>query len=152
MAHRTSIWHVLAGAVVVILAVMGAPAAATAAFSSTQSAAPQFSAAKLQAPAAAATNVTISCERRGNDLNATITVVAYGTVTNANYHQITVTPPAGQVMTGDLSQESGRVFTSVVNRKDGGSTWTYAIRGNYKVPGTSNIWYGTALTGTLTCL
>lgn len=152
VALRISMRRTLAAAILLLLALAGAPAAAVAAFTGTGSAAPRYSAASLPAPSAAATNVTFVCLRHGNDITATITVVAYGTVPQANYHQITITPPTGAVVTGDLSQLTGRTFAYAFSRKDSGPVeWTYEIQGQYKVPGTTNVWSGTPLAGTLTC-
>jgi hypothetical protein len=152
VAPRTSTWRTVAGtAVLLLLALAGAPSAAVAQFSGTARAAPQYGAASLPAPAAAATIITIACDRHGNDINATISIAAYGTVPRANYYQITITPPAGPVITADLSQTSGRTFTFALNRKEAVTQWTYQIQAQYKVPGTTNTWYGSTLPGALTC-
>jgi hypothetical protein len=149
VAARTSTRRIIA-AVLLGLAMAGAPAGAVASFSGTGSASPLYSAASLPAPAAAATTITIGCVRHGNDVTATIIVTAYGTVPKANYHQITITPPSGAPDTADLAQTPGRTFTYNINRRDG-AEWTYQVQGQYKVQGTTNIWYGSPLTGTLAC-
>ncbi|MGO4250515.1 hypothetical protein AB4Y87_25270 [Paenarthrobacter sp. RAF54_2] len=151
VAPRTNIWRIAAStAALLLLALAGAPSAAIAQFTGIGQASSQYGAADLPAPAAAATNITITCERHGNDLSVTISVAAYGTVPRANYYQITIIPPTGPVITTELTQTSGRLFTFASNRKDG-VEWAYQLQGQYKVPGVSNVWYGDILSGTLTC-
>ncbi|MCF3140700.1 hypothetical protein LRQ04_15700 [Paenarthrobacter sp. AR 02] len=144
MTTQNSVLRSLVIAAVVILGLVGAPAAAFAAFSDTDQNASQFSTASLAAPATA--NVSMSCSL---GIRATVTVNSFGAVANANYHDIKLFNRSGTLeFTGDLSKASGKTYTSgyqVIG------TWTYEIRGYYKVPGTTNVWTGKVLKGTLTC-
>lgn len=144
MTTRNSVLRSLVIAAVVLLGLVTAPTAAFAAFTDTEHSAPQFSTASLAAPATA--NVSMSCSF---GIRATVTVNSFGAVTYANYHDIKIFDRSGNLeFTGDLSKASGKTYTSgyeVIG------TWTYEIRGYYKVPGTSNVWAGKVLKGTLTC-
>ncbi|WP_159704999.1 SipW-dependent-type signal peptide-containing protein [Arthrobacter sp. 18067] len=144
MTTRNSFLRTLVIAAVVLLGLIAAPTAAFAAFTDTERATPQFSAASLAAPAAA--NVTMSCSF---GIRATVTVNSFSAVTNANYHDVKIFDRSGNLeFTGDLSKASGKSYTSgyeVIG------TWSYEIRGYYKVPGTSNTWTGKVLKGNLSC-
>ncbi|WP_347109466.1 hypothetical protein AAHB33_02385 [Paenarthrobacter sp. S56] len=144
MKRRFSFLRSMAVASVVAAGIFSGSTAAIAAFVDSAQASPQFSAASLDAPAAA--NVTMTCSS-GN--RATVTVNSFSSVANANYHEVKLYDRSGTLQfTGDLSQASGRTYA--FNRGNIG-TWTYEIRGYYKVPGTSNAWTGKALSGSLTC-
>ncbi|WP_429390149.1 SipW-dependent-type signal peptide-containing protein [Paenarthrobacter sp. TE4293] len=144
MPTRNSFLRALVIAVAVLLGLVAAPSAAFAAFTDTARANPQFSTASLAAPAAA--NVTMTCSF---GIRATVTVNSFSTVANANYHDIKIFDRSGNLeFTGDLSKAAGKTYTSgyeVIG------TWTYEIRGYYKVPGTSNTWTGKVLKGNLSC-
>ncbi|MFJ4208835.1 hypothetical protein ACIPY2_10285 [Paenarthrobacter sp. NPDC089675] len=144
MKRSFSFLRSMAVAAVVAAGIFSGSTAAVAAFTDGDQAAPRFSAASLDAPAAA--NVTMSCTS-GN--RATVTVNSFSSVANANYHEVRLFDRSGSLQfTGDLSQPSGRTYA--FNRGNIG-TWTYEIRGYYKVPGTSNMWTGKALQGSLVC-
>ncbi|MFK0002826.1 hypothetical protein ACIQTZ_23110 [Paenarthrobacter sp. NPDC090520] len=144
MKSRFNFLRSVAVAVVVAAGVFSGSTAAMAAFRDTEQAAPQFSTASLAAPAAA--NVTMSCQF---GIRATVTVNSFSTVANANYHEVKIFDRSGNLeFTGDLSKAAGKTYTSgyeVIG------TWSYEIRGYYKVPGTSNAWTGKVLKGNLTC-
>lgn len=55
--------------------------------------------------------------------------------------------------TGDMSKSSGRSYSSGIQSIGGdlSGTWTYQIRGYYKVPNSTNFWAGQPLSGTLNC-
>ncbi|MFI2565943.1 hypothetical protein [Paenarthrobacter sp. NPDC018779] len=129
---------------VVVIGHLAAPTAALASFKDSEQAAPQFSAANISAPASA--NVTMSCTF---GIRATVTVNSFSAVANANYHEVKIFDRSGNLeFTGDLSKAAGKTYTSgyeVIG------TWSYEIRGYYKVPGTSNTWTGKVLKGNLTC-
>ncbi|MEO3939760.1 hypothetical protein V3C41_01600 [Paenarthrobacter nicotinovorans] len=144
MRTRARFLRLIAVAAAVLLGMLAAPAAALASFTDVERAASPYSAASIPAPGAA--NVSMSCVF---GIRATVTVNSFSTVTNANYHDIKIFDRSGnQEFTGDLSKAAGKTYTSgyeVIG------TWTYEIRGYYKVPGTSNMWTGKVLKGTLTC-
>ncbi|RAM37301.1 hypothetical protein [Arthrobacter globiformis] len=147
MAFPNGLWRVLTTLTVLSLAMSMIPTAAIAAFSSTRQAAAQHSAATITAPAAAGTTVTMSCYY---GIRATVTVEAYSKAPNANYHEIKLyNRNKALEFTGDLSQAEGRTYTSGLELI---GTWTYEIRGYYKVPNSTNTWAGAEpLKGTLTC-
>ncbi|WP_284974110.1 hypothetical protein [Arthrobacter sp. efr-133-TYG-104] len=145
MSSRRRLPRLAAIGVAVVVALFAAPAAALAAFTTSDAANPQYSAARLAAPASA--NVSMSCT--ANNRRATVTVNSFSTVTYANYHEIKVYNRSHVLeFTGDLSTAAGKTYTSGIETI---GTWTYEIRGYYKIPGTSRMWTGTALTGSLVC-
>ncbi|WP_416418020.1 hypothetical protein [Paenarthrobacter aromaticivorans] len=138
-------WRALAGVTAVAVSMMTAPAAALAAFSTTENATPQFSAMRLVAPTTA--DVVVTCTANG--AKVAVDVNSFAEVPGANYHEIKLYSPSGTLeFTGDLSKSAGKSYKSGIQPV---GTWTYEIRGYYKVPGTTNKWKGSALTGTLTC-
>ncbi|MGJ3192918.1 SipW-dependent-type signal peptide-containing protein [Paenarthrobacter sp. FR1] len=144
MTTRNSFLRTLVIIAVVVLGLVAAPTAAFAAFTDMDRATPAFSAASIPAPASA--NVTMSCSF---GLRATVTVNSFSAATHANYHDVKLFDRSGNLeFTGDLSKASGKSYTSGLEII---GTWTYEIRGYYKVPGTSNTWTGKVLKGTLTC-
>lgn len=129
-----------------------APSAAVAAFSASAQAPMYVSAAKIVAPAAAATSVSTSCSMGQSRSWATFTVNSYGKVAGANYYELKIVNPQGTVAyDGDLSTALGTHFSFVGWTSNVKGTWTYEIRGYYKVPGTANAWAGDPLSGTLVC-
>lgn len=144
MTTRNTFLRTVVIAAVVVLGLITAPTAAVAAFTDTDRATPAFSAASIPAPANA--SVSMSCVF---GLRATVTVNSFSAATHANYHEVKLFDRSGNLeFTGDLSKTSGKSYTSGVKII---GTWTYEIRGYYKVPGTSNAWTGKVLKGSLTC-
>ena len=144
MITRNSFLRTLAIGIAVLLGLVAAPAAAFAAFTDTDHASPQFSAASLAAPASASVHMTCSF-----GIRATVTVNSFSAVEHANYHDIKLFDRYGSLeFTGDLNKASGHSYTSGLKII---GTWSYEIRGYYKVPGTSNVWTGKVLKGTLSC-
>lgn len=144
MTPRNSFLRALVIVAVVVLGLVAGPTAAVAAFTDSERATPQFSAATILAPASA--SVTMRCTL---GLHTTVTVNSYGTVANANYHEVRVYDRSGNLeFTGDLSQAAGRSYSSGIEII---GTWSYEIRGYYKVPGSNNFWTGKPLKGTMTC-
>lgn len=130
--------------IAVLMGMISAPAAALAAFTDNERATSQYSAASIPAPASAI--VTMACSF---GIRATITVNSHSTATHANYHEIKIYDRTGKLeFTGDLSKPSGKTYTSGYEII---GTWSYEIRGSYKVPGTFNTWTGKALKGNLSC-
>lgn len=79
-----------------------------------------------------------------------ITVTSYASVARANYYDIKLFDPSGDLQrTGDLSTAAGRSY--VADQYQWPGTWKYEIRAHYKVPGSTNIWSSEPLTGTLNC-
>jgi len=144
MTPRNSILRALVIVAVVVLGLIAGPTAAMAAFSDSERATPQFSAAVIAAPASA--NATMRCTF---GLQAVVTVNSYGPVANANYYEVKIYDRSGNLeFTGDLSQSAGRTYSSGIEII---GTWSYEIRGYYKVPGTNNSWMGKPFKGTMTC-
>ncbi|VXC26008.1 conserved exported hypothetical protein [Arthrobacter sp. 9V] len=144
MTPRNSFLRALVIVAVVVLGLIAGPTAAVAAFTDGEAAAPQFSAASIQAPVTA--SVTMKCTL---GLHTAVTVNSYGPVVNANYYEIKVYDRSGNLeFTGDLSQAAGRTYSSGIEII---GTWSYEIRGYYKVPGTNNSWTGKPFKGTMTC-
>ncbi|MFW0771966.1 hypothetical protein ACLRGI_02210 [Paenarthrobacter nitroguajacolicus] len=144
MTPRNSFRRALVIVAVVVLGLLAGPTAAVAAFTGSDRATPQFSAASILAPASA--SVTMRCTL---GLHTTVTVNSYGTVANANYYEVKVYDRSGNLeFTGDLSHAAGRTYSSGIEII---GTWSYEIRGYYKVPGTNNSWTGKPLKGTMTC-
>jgi hypothetical protein len=142
---RNHTWRALAGLTAVALSMMAAPAAALAAFSDTGNANVQYSAMRLVAPGSA--DVVMVCSANG--AKVAIDVNSFAEVPGANYHEVKLYNPSGTLeFTGDLSKNAGKSYKSGIQSV---GTWTYEIRGYYKVPGTANMWKGSALTGALTC-
>ncbi len=139
-------------ALAVAFALVLAPSAAYAAFTGNIQSQLGVSAAKLIAPAESATRVKKSCEVENHEGTANIMVSSYGNVPGANYYELEVLDPRGALaFTGDLSTAAGTQYSFGGWGSNIRGTWTYEIRGYYKVPGSKNAWIGAALVGTLTC-
>ncbi|MFC8041606.1 hypothetical protein ACFUOZ_19825 [Paenarthrobacter sp. NPDC057355] len=154
MQVKFILWRAPAIFLAVLLVLMGfglSPAHAR--FNDTESAGMAVAAAKIQAPAANTVSVTKSCDSFLWFGQAKISVGSYPTITYANYYELKVIDPEGVVQfTGDMSKSSGRSYSSGVQSVGNLSgTWTYQIRGYYKVPNSTNSWAGQPLTGTLNC-
>jgi len=139
-------------AVGVVAALVFAPSTAFAAFSGSTQSQLTVSAAKLLAPAASATKVNTSCGVGNWWGSANIMVSSYGNVPGANYYELKVLDPHGAVaFTGDLSSAVGKQYSFLNWSSNIRGTWTYEIRGYYKVPGSTNAWAGSALSGIILC-
>lgn len=154
MHGKGIIWQVPAiilAAMLLLLGVHISPAHAK--FNDTASGAMAVSAATIPAPAANTVTVTKSCDSFLWFGQAKISVSSFTVVAHANYHELKVIDPDGVVrFTGDLSKASGKSYSSGVQSTSNLSgTWTYQIRGYYKVPNSTNAWAGAPLTGTLNC-
>ncbi|UKA50524.1 hypothetical protein LFT48_02980 [Arthrobacter sp. FW305-123] len=144
MTPRNSFLRALVIVAVVVLGLIAGPTAAVAALTDNERATPQFSAAIIPAPATA--SVTMRCTF---GLQTVVTVNSYGAVANANYYEVKVYDRSGNLeFTGDLSHAAGRTYSSGIEII---GTWSYEVRGYYKVPGSSNSWSGKPLKGTMTC-
>ncbi len=129
-----------------------APSAAYAAFTGSSQSQLNVSAAKLVAPDAAATKVNTSCEVGDYWGSVNIIVTSYGTVPWANYYELKVLDPRGDLaFTGGLSSALGKHFSFLGRSSNLRGTWTDEIRGYYKVPGSNNAWTGTPLVGKIVC-
>lgn len=140
----------IAAALVLAASLAAFPAAAQAVFTATARASVTVSAMTLEAPDPALMRVTATCANlSGNKRRLDITVISFGPVPGAGSHTLAVSDPSGAVVyRADLSSGAGRSFGH--DRSDKGD-WSYEIRGEYRVPGTSNMWTGKPLTGTVTC-
>lgn len=144
MTPRNSFVRALVIVAVVVFGLVVAPTAAVAAFTDIERATPQFSAASIPAPATA--SVTMKCTL---GLHTVVTVNSYGPAANANYYEVKIYDRLGNLeFTGDLSQAAGRTYSSGIEII---GTWSYEVRGYYKVPGSTNFWTGKPLKGTMTC-
>ena len=124
------------GVVLVLsLGVTLAQGSAFAAFSDPTQATGQYSAAILTAPNSQQTTVTIDCVVA----LSTITVTRYDRVPNANYHELKIFSGSSTtpVFTGDLSKPAQRKYSSAMLFT---GSWRVEITGQYKVPGSTNVW------------
>ncbi|WP_441428949.1 hypothetical protein [Arthrobacter sp. 2RAF6] len=129
---------VLAAAAVLIFA----PGIAQAAFNGSDSASLPVSSATLASTAA----VSASCT--GSSL--TISVTNWALSDPRFVGQFTVTSSLGIVVfTGNSNQSGGGTYTAKIVPHLG--TWNWSVQNQYAVPGTSNVWTGTAKTGQFTC-
>ena len=154
MQVKFILWRIPAILLAVLLVLMGfSLSPAHAQFNDTESAGMPVAAAKIQAPAANTVSVTKSCDSFLWLGQAKISVASYPAITYANYYELKVIDPDGVVQfTGDLSKSAGRSYSSGIQTVGALSgTWTYQIRGYYKVPNSTNSWAGQPLTGTLNC-
>ncbi|BCW57588.1 hypothetical protein StoSoilB20_09350 [Arthrobacter sp. StoSoilB20] len=154
MQGKGIIWQVPAiimAAVFLLMGVQISPAHAK--FNDTATGALAVSAAKIPAPAVNTVAVTKSCDSFLWFAQAKISVSSFTAVTYANYHELKVIDPDGVVQfTGDLSKAAGKSYNSGVQSSGNlTGTWTYQIRGYYKVPNSTNAWASPPLTGTLNC-
>lgn len=135
----------IAGAVLVSVPAVAAHAAFTASAAATTS----MSSRTLAAPNPATTPVTATCPGKGKRHQLDITVGAFTPVPGANYHRLTITDPAGAVQqSAALSPATGGSYS---NASAAAGVWTYEIRGDFLVPGSSNTWTGAPMRGTVTC-
>lgn len=154
MQGKGIIWQVSAAILAAVLLLMGVQISpAHAKFSDTETGVMAVSAARIPAPAANTVPVTKSCDSLLWWGQAKISVGSSPAASYANYHEMKIIDPDGVVQfTGDLSKTSGRSYTSGIQTVSNLSgTWTYQIRGYYKVPNSTNAWAGQPLTGTLNC-
>ncbi|MDI2021109.1 hypothetical protein [Paenarthrobacter nicotinovorans] len=154
MRGKGIIWQVpavLVAAVLLLIGVQIAPAQAR--FSDSETSAMTVSAARIPAPAASTVSVAKSCDTFLWWSQAKISVTTFTPVAYANYHELKIIDPDGVVQfTGDLSKTNGKAYNSGYQSASSLSgTWTYQIRGYYKVPNSTNSWAGQPLTGTLNC-
>ncbi|MBG0738848.1 hypothetical protein IV500_05360 [Paeniglutamicibacter antarcticus] len=103
----------------------------------------------LEAPASYGTQVASSCTGKNKKHHLDISVDAFASVAGANYHSLTIRDPSGEIQQeGDLTTQAGRSYSD--SRAVAGA-WTYEIRGDYRVPGSTNVWMGKPLQGTVIC-
>jgi archaellum component FlaG (FlaF/FlaG flagellin family) len=123
------------------------PGTAVAAFSGQDLAATQYSAASLAAPADSPTHITMVCHAQ--TLARTITVKNYGNVLKANAHELKIFVDSSPLplYTGDLQQTGQTVVTLPYVP----GSWRAEITGQYRVPGSTNVWTGPALQRALAC-
>ncbi|MCZ9884232.1 hypothetical protein [Arthrobacter sp. B2a2-09] len=129
---------VLAAAAVLVFA----PGIAQAAFNSSAGASQPVSSATL------ASTATVSASCQGSNLTISVTDWA---LTDPRFQgQFTVTSILGIVVfTGSSNQSGGGTYTAKIVPHLG--TWNWSVQNQYAVPGTSNVWTGTAKTGQFTC-
>lgn len=154
MQGKRIIWQVPAIILAAMLLLMGIQISpAHAKFNDTETGTLAVAAARIPAPAAATVAVTKSCDSFLWFGQAKISVGAFTAVPSANYHELKIIDPDGvEQFTGDLSKTAGKSYSSgVQNAGNLSGTWTYQIRGYYKVPNSTNAWAGQPLTGTLNC-
>jgi hypothetical protein len=135
---------------IVGIALLAVPAvAAHAAFTASAAARVTVSTGILAAPDAAKTAVTATCTGKNKKHQLGIAVGTFVPVTGANYHSLTIKDPDGVIeKTADLTTTAGRSYS---DPKAATGTWTWEIRGDYRVPNTTNVWTGKTLKGTIYC-
>lgn len=140
-----SVACLVAGAALACLPVV----AAQAAFTASATARGTVSTRLLESPDPAQTSVTASCTGKNKKHQMDISVDKFGLVPGANYYSLTVLDPSGVIrQSADLTTTSGSSYS------DAGAitgVWTYEIRGDYRVPSSTNAWKGDPLRGTVTC-
>lgn len=135
---------------IVGVALLSVPAvAAHAAFTASAAARVTVSTGVLAAPDPAKTAVTATCTGKNKKHQLDIAVGTFVPVTGANYHSLTITNPAGVIVKfSDLTTTAGRSYS---DSTASAGTWTWEIRGDYRVPNTTNVWTGKTLKGTISC-
>jgi hypothetical protein len=130
-----------------MLGVALTPGTAVAAFSGQDQAATQYSAASLAAPADSPTHITMVCHPQTQA--RTITVKNYGNVLKANFHELKIYVDSSPLplYTGDLPKNG----QTVVTLPDLPGAWRAEITGQYRVPGSTNVWTSPALQRALVC-
>lgn len=129
---------VLAAAAVLVFA----PGIAQAAFNGATSASLPVSSALITASTA-----TVSASCKGSTL--TITVTSWAISDPRLTGVFTVSSGGSTVFTGTSKQSGGGTYTAAITPHTG--TWTWTVQNQYPVPGTSNTWSGTPMTGQFTC-
>lgn len=147
---NTQWWSPICGALVLFVLFL-APTPAHAAFSDIETASQKVSTGTLPAPVSAA--VTMSCQDLWIIVRPKVTVGSYtATASRANYYEIKLFDPSGDLeTTGDITKAAASQPYTYTAGWQGRGTWRYEIRAYYKVPGSTNAWSSTPLTGTLTC-
>ncbi|UKA58040.1 hypothetical protein [Arthrobacter sp. FW306-2-2C-D06B] len=129
---------VLAAAAVLVFA----PGIAQAAFNGSDSASLPVSSATL------ASTATVSASCSGSNL--TISVTNWALSDTRFVGQFTVTSSLGILLfSGNSNQSGGGTYTAKIIPHLG--TWNWSVSNQYSIPGTSNVWTGTAKTGQFTC-
>ena len=130
-----------------MLGIAMTPGTAVAAFSGQDQAATQYSAASLAAPADSPTHITMVCHPQTQA--RTITVKNYGNVLKANVHELKIYVDSSPLplYTGDLPKNG----QAVVTLPDLPGAWRAEITGQYRVPGSTNVWTSPALQRALAC-
>ncbi|MHA7197782.1 hypothetical protein [Arthrobacter alkaliphilus] len=129
---------VLAAAAVLVFA----PGIAQAAFNGAASASLPVSSASIPASTA-----TVSASCRGSNLTITVTSWA---ISDPRFTGVFIVSSGGTaVFTGTSTQSGGNTYKATITAHTG--TWTWTVQNQYPVPGTSNTWTGTPVTGQFTC-
>lgn len=151
-ATNTTWWSLTCAALVLLFGLTTGAAPAHAAFNDTESASQKVSTGTLPAPTSAA--VSMTCQEFLFFVRPKVTVSSYTSpASRANYYEIKLFDPSGDMETsGDISKtSSAQPYTYTGSWQGRNVTWRYEIRGYYKVPGSTNAWSSTPLTGNLTC-
>lgn len=150
MRSKTTKWRKYVIAALVLVFVTSIPLAAHASFSASTQASQKVTTGAMPPPASAA--VSMNCDDRVFlfFVKPRITVTSYAPVARANYYDIKIYDPSGNLQyTGNLGTEAGKSYTADQYKFVG--TWRYEIRAHYKVPGSTNIWSSVPFPGTLNC-
>lgn len=129
---------VLAAAAVLVFA----PGIAQAAFNGSAIASLPVSSATL------ASTATVSASCQGANLN--ISVTNWAIADPRFVGQFTVTSGGANLFTGTSNQSGGGSYLATVSHPKG-ITYSWTVQNQYQVPGTSNVWSGTPVTGQFTC-
>lgn len=146
--NRLGLWTRVIGVMAVGAVLILTPGIAQASFVSGTQSHMGTSTLTLTAPAKTGTSVDASCSHSRSGYVLSIQINSLAAVPGANAYQLTVRSPAGAESKADVGTKNGTVYQW---SSTGSGTWTYEIRGQYKVPGTSNVWTGLPLTDYVTC-
>lgn len=131
------------------LALVAVPGVAQAAFSASASAKATASTYVIPAPDPRSMVVAATCVAQNKNWDILVVgVTSFSPVPRANSHRLTVTDPGGTIQSDSAVSTAGGSYT---NKIAAGGTWTYEIRAEYRVPGSTTVWTGKALTGTVMC-
>jgi hypothetical protein len=141
-ASRPGRWRRVTLILALLTALVFAPAAAYAAFTSAATARMPVSTLVLSAPDTSTTTATTTCAIATGKIQITLTVTQFGQVARANSYKLIVTDPKGVRTPAVVTPAGGSVTVILSNASQISTQWTYELRGDYEVPNTDNVWTG----------
>jgi hypothetical protein len=142
-APRPSRWRRVTLILALLTALVFAPAAAYAAFTSVATATTPVSTLVLGAPDTRATTATTTCSIAKGEVGVTLTVAPFVPVPRANSYKLIATDPRGVRTSTKVTPAGGSVTVILSNAAQLSTKWTYELRADYEVPNTDNVWTGT---------